>query len=141
MTDHVVKSLSDLNNFIEKADEGLMQQVKEDDYDGLVKGQIISEWIFLQAKILTNFYSKGQIKSQADWRAVDFPINQMNQFGFFCFTFTVQKYLKLETWTQNFNFQVFPGLSWQKTPKFVSLFLGRIYATPICFRFYLTFST
>ena len=37
MTDHVVKSLSDLNNFIEKADEGLMQQVKEDDYDGLVK--------------------------------------------------------------------------------------------------------
>ena len=43
LTDHVVKSLSDLNNFIEKADEGLMQQVKEDDYDGLVKGQIISE--------------------------------------------------------------------------------------------------
>jgi dynein heavy chain len=37
LTDHVVKSLSDLNNFIEKADEGLMQQVKEDDYDGLVK--------------------------------------------------------------------------------------------------------
>ena len=26
-----------MNNFIEKADEGLMQQVKEDDYDGLVK--------------------------------------------------------------------------------------------------------
>ena len=43
LTDHVVKSLSDLNNFIEKADEGLMQQVKEDDYDGLVKGQITSE--------------------------------------------------------------------------------------------------
>ena len=43
LTDHVVKSLSDLNNFIEKADEGLMQQVKEDDYDGLVKGQIISD--------------------------------------------------------------------------------------------------
>ena len=37
LTDHVVKSLSDLDNFIEKADEGLMQQVKEDDYDGLVK--------------------------------------------------------------------------------------------------------
>ncbi len=25
------------NDFIEKADEGLMQQVKEGDYDGLVK--------------------------------------------------------------------------------------------------------
>ncbi len=37
LTDHVVKSLSDLNNFIEKADEGLMQQVHEGDYDGLVK--------------------------------------------------------------------------------------------------------
>jgi hypothetical protein len=35
--DHVVKSLADLNDFIEKADEGLMQQVKEGDYDGLVK--------------------------------------------------------------------------------------------------------
>ena len=33
----MVKSLSDLNSFIEKADEGLMQQVKEGDYDGLIK--------------------------------------------------------------------------------------------------------
>ena len=33
----MVKSLADLNDFIEKADEGLMQQVKEGDYDGLVK--------------------------------------------------------------------------------------------------------
>ena len=33
LTDHVVKSLADLNNFIEKADEGLMQQVKEGDYN------------------------------------------------------------------------------------------------------------
>ena len=31
LTDHVVKSLADLNDFIEKADEGLMQQVKEGD--------------------------------------------------------------------------------------------------------------
>ena len=37
LTDHVVKSLADLNNFIEKADEGLMQQVQEGDYDGLLK--------------------------------------------------------------------------------------------------------
>ena len=37
LTDHVVKSLADLNNFIEKADEGLMQQVKEGDYEGLIK--------------------------------------------------------------------------------------------------------
>ena len=37
LVDHVVKSLADLNDFIEKADEGLMQQVKEGDYDGLVK--------------------------------------------------------------------------------------------------------
>ena len=37
LTDHVVNSLADLNNFIEKADEGLMQQVHENDYNGLIK--------------------------------------------------------------------------------------------------------
>ena len=37
LLEHVVKSLSDLNDFIEKADEGLMQQVQEGDYEGLLK--------------------------------------------------------------------------------------------------------
>ncbi len=37
LTDHVVKSLADLNEFIDKADEGLMTQVAEGDYDGLIK--------------------------------------------------------------------------------------------------------
>jgi len=35
--DHVVTSLADLNDFIERADEGLMTQVAEGDYDGLIK--------------------------------------------------------------------------------------------------------
>ena len=37
LLEHVVKSLADLNDFIDKADEGLMQQVQEGDYDGLLK--------------------------------------------------------------------------------------------------------
>ena len=37
LTDHVVNSLAELNDFIDKADEGLMTQVDEGDYDGLVK--------------------------------------------------------------------------------------------------------
>ena len=37
LMDHVVNSLKELNDFIEKADEGLMTQVAEGDYDGLVK--------------------------------------------------------------------------------------------------------
>ena len=37
LMDHVVKSLGDLNDFIERADEGLMAQVQENDYDGLIR--------------------------------------------------------------------------------------------------------
>ena len=37
LMDHVVQSLSDLNDFIDKADEGLMAQVAEGDYDGLIQ--------------------------------------------------------------------------------------------------------
>jgi dynein heavy chain len=37
LMNHVVKSLGDLNDFIEKADEGLMTQVQEDDYHGLIR--------------------------------------------------------------------------------------------------------
>ena len=37
LLEHVVKSLADLNDFIDKADEGLMQQVQEGDYNGLLK--------------------------------------------------------------------------------------------------------
>ncbi len=37
LMDHVVNSLADLNDFIDKADEGLMTQVDEGDYDGLIK--------------------------------------------------------------------------------------------------------
>ena len=37
LTEHVVNSLSELNNFIDRADEGLMTSTEEGDYDGLVK--------------------------------------------------------------------------------------------------------
>lgn len=37
LMDHVVKSLGDLNDFIERADEGLMAQVQENDYQGLIR--------------------------------------------------------------------------------------------------------
>ena len=52
LVDHVTKSLADLNDFIEKADEGLMQQVKEGDYDGLVK---VMEFLKV---CLTSFFVK-----------------------------------------------------------------------------------
>ena len=42
LMDHVVQSLADLNTFIDKADEGLMTQVAEGDYDGLIKVSCIS---------------------------------------------------------------------------------------------------
>ena len=35
--DHVVQSLAELNDFIDRADEGLMTQVVEGDYEGLTK--------------------------------------------------------------------------------------------------------
>ncbi len=56
LVDHVVKSLADLNDFIEKADEGLMQQVKEGDYDGLVK---VME--FLKVTRLPFFFSEFEV--------------------------------------------------------------------------------
>ena len=37
LLDHVIDSLSELNDFIEKADEGLMVSVQEGDYVGLIK--------------------------------------------------------------------------------------------------------
>ena len=37
LLDHVINSLSELNDFIEKADEGLMVSVQEGDYAGLIK--------------------------------------------------------------------------------------------------------
>eukprot|EP00095_Tigriopus_kingsejongensis_P007513 maker-scaffold103_size370364-snap-gene-1.20 protein:Tk07513 transcript:maker-scaffold103_size370364-snap-gene-1.20-mRNA-1 annotation:"dynein beta ciliary-like" len=37
LMDHVVNSLAELNDFIERADEGLMTQVHEGDYEGLIK--------------------------------------------------------------------------------------------------------
>ena len=36
LLDHVVDSLSELNDFIDRADEALMTQVHEGDYDGLI---------------------------------------------------------------------------------------------------------
>ena len=41
LIDHVVKSLGELNDFIERADEGLMTQVKENDYNGLIAGILL----------------------------------------------------------------------------------------------------
>ena len=58
--------------------------------------------------------AKGQIKPKADWHAVDSPKKWKNEFVLF----TVKS----------------------KQTKFLSSFFGRIYSTPICFRFYLTFS-
>ena len=37
LLDHLMKSLNDLDEFIEKADEALMAQVHEGDYEGLIK--------------------------------------------------------------------------------------------------------
>ena len=37
LLERVVNNLADLNSFIEEADEGLMQQVKEGDYQNLIK--------------------------------------------------------------------------------------------------------
>jgi len=37
LMDHVVQSLADLNDFIERADTGLMTQAQEGDYDALIK--------------------------------------------------------------------------------------------------------
>lgn len=37
LMDHVVDSLAELNDFIERADEGLMTQVTEGNYEGLIK--------------------------------------------------------------------------------------------------------
>ena len=36
LLERVVNNLADLNSFIERADEGLMQQVKEGDYENLI---------------------------------------------------------------------------------------------------------
>ena len=53
LMDHVVTSLGELNSFIERADEGLMTQVKENDYNGLIAG------IFLQIfQFLLHFHCK-----------------------------------------------------------------------------------
>ena len=41
LMDHVVTSLGELNSFIERADEGLMTQVKENDYNGLIAGILL----------------------------------------------------------------------------------------------------
>ena len=48
---------------------------------------------------------KGQIKLKADWRAVDSPKKRMDEFDLFAVQI-----------------------------KFVSLFFGRVYGAPICFR-------
>ena len=53
LLEHVVKSLSDLNDFIEKADEGLMQQVQEGDYDGLLK---VMEFLQVSKLLCAAFY-------------------------------------------------------------------------------------
>ena len=37
LLDHLIRSLEELNSFIEKADEALMMQVREGDYEGLIK--------------------------------------------------------------------------------------------------------
>ena len=36
LLERVVNNLADLSSFIERADEGLMQQVKEGDYENLI---------------------------------------------------------------------------------------------------------
>ena len=46
LMDHVVTSLGELNSFIERADEGLMTQVKENDYNGLIAGILLKIFQF-----------------------------------------------------------------------------------------------
>ena len=46
LMDHVVTSLGELNSFIERADEGLMTQVKENDYNGLIAGIFFGKYLF-----------------------------------------------------------------------------------------------
>ena len=70
------------------------------------------------ASLFLSLFGKGQIKPKADWRAVDSPKKRMNEFGFFA--------VKSKKAKKN---------------KFVHSFFGRIYGTPICLQFYLTFSS
>ena len=53
LMDHVVTSLGELNSFIERADEGLMTQVKENDYNGLIAGILLKIFQFYYIFIAT----------------------------------------------------------------------------------------
>ena len=77
------------------------------------KGQIISEWIFFTNKIfwqLSALAPKGQLISKADWRAIDSPKKQTDEFVLFAF-------LLFKANKSNLSVR----------------FLGGIYGAPICF--------
>ena len=56
LLERVVNNLADLNSFIERADEGLMQQVKEGDYENLINvmGILRVKSLFLIINIIFN---------------------------------------------------------------------------------------
>ena len=77
--------------------------------------------------------TKGQIKPKADWNASHrFSQKANEQILVFCHNSPEI----LETWNFDFKLQVFAD---GKAKKNVHSVFGRIYGTPICLRFYLTF--
>ena len=63
LLERVVNNLADLNSFIERADEGLMQQVKEGDYQNLINVMGILQVLVLSSIYLSLFMLREIIKS------------------------------------------------------------------------------
>ena len=63
LLERVVNNLADLNSFIERADEGLMQQVKEGDYENLINvmGILRVKSLLLIINIIFNPKNAGSI--------------------------------------------------------------------------------
>ena len=62
LLERVVNNLADLNSFIERADEGLMQQVKEGDYQNLINVMGILQVLVLSSIYLSLFMQRERNK-------------------------------------------------------------------------------
>ena len=60
LLDHLMKSLNDLDQFIEKADEALMAQVHEGDYEGLIKVMEYLSLVWGRQKTTDNMFEPLQ---------------------------------------------------------------------------------
>ena len=60
LLDHLMKSLNDLDDFIEKADEALMAQVHEGDYEGLIKVMEFLALVWARQKTTDNMFEPLQ---------------------------------------------------------------------------------